>query len=143
GVGTRGTTHKGVPKFWHTLFDFGESNVAVEATCGIIDQQGRAFNQAFEIRLERATLMFEYAVTDGCGRYLCEPTLLDPNGKVSKPKLFGGDPSESCRHELHEVVTSIARGRPSEALNCELARDAIRLCERQIASLTTGKIARV
>jgi predicted dehydrogenase len=142
GVVSRGAMHEGVPKFWHTLFEFSHSKAVVEATCGVVDQPGRAFNQAFEIRLERATLMFEYAVIDGRGQYLCQPTLLEPNGKVTVPKLDGGDPSESFRAELREVVESIASDRLSDVLGCELARDAIRLCERQIASLTTGRIVR-
>jgi predicted dehydrogenase len=142
-VVTRGTMHEGVPKFWHTLFGFGDSNVVVQATCGVIDQQGRSFNQAFEIRLERATLMFEYAVIGGRGQYLCQPTLLEPNGKVTLPKLAGGDPSESFRAELRAAVASISGDRPSEVLGCEVARDAVRLCERQIASLRTGRIIRL
>ena len=140
---TRGTTHNGLPKFWHSLFDFGDADCVVEATSGTIDQQGRSFCHGFEIHLERATLMFEFAVFDGVGRYLCPPTILDARGKVRSVELSDGDPLLAFRAELREVIRSVANGHPSDVLGGELARDAVLICQKQVDSLATGKPARI
>jgi predicted dehydrogenase len=142
-VVTRGTTHNGLPKFWHSLFEFDESEYVVEATSGTIDQQGRSFCHGFEIRLERATLMFEFAVLGGEGRYLTPPTILDLRGKVRSEKLPDGDPLVAFRGELGEVIRCVATGTASDILGGELARDAILACQRQAESLAAGKPVRV
>ena len=117
------------------------ANLVVEATSGTIDQQGRAFTHAFEIHLERATLAFDFAVIGGAGRYLCEPMLLDSNGKVEHPKLPGGDPIDAFVNELREVTRSVSEGKTSEILGAILAQDAIRLCEKQSESLRQSAAA--
>jgi predicted dehydrogenase len=138
-----GRMRDGLAEFWHAQFRFANSNLAVEATCGTIDQQGRAFDHGFEIHLERATLLFEFAVIGGQGRYLCEPVLLDNRGKVQQPKLPGGDPVDAFADELREVVSCVRGDRPSEILGAELAQDAMRICESQAASLKRRKPVRL
>jgi predicted dehydrogenase len=138
-----GRMRDGLAEFWHAQFRFADANVVVEATCGTIAQQGRAFDHGFEIHLEGATLVFEFAVTGGQGRYLCEPVLLDSRGKVQRPKLSGGDPVDAFADELREVVSSVRDARPSEILGAELAQDAMRICESQAASLKRRKPVRI
>lgn len=135
-VVTRGSTKNGLAKNWHTLFEY--PSFAVHATSGTIDQQGRAFNHGFEIHLERATLLFEFAVLGGEGRYLCEPTLLDADGNAIPAKLSGGDPMDGFEAELREVAACIEADRLSDILGCGLARDAILLCHKQSESLAAG-----
>jgi predicted dehydrogenase len=130
---------QGVPEFWHSQFRFADPELVVEATSGTIDQQGRAFTHAFEIHLEQATLMFDFAVIGGAARYLCEPTLLDANGNAVKAELAGGDPIDAFVNELNEVVNSIRNGQPSAILGANLAQDAMRMCEAQAESLRTGQ----
>lgn len=136
-VVTRGSMKNGLAKNWHSLFEYPD--FAVHATSGTIDQQGRAFNHGFEIHLERATLLFEFAVLGGEGRYLCEPTLLDSYGNATPALLSGGDPMDGFESELREVAACIQADRPSDILGCGLARDAILLCHKQSESLATGK----
>jgi predicted dehydrogenase len=140
---TTGRTRDGVPEFWHTQFRFADRDLAVEATSGTINQQGRAFTHAFEIHLERATLAFDFAVIGGAGRYLCEPMLLDSSGNVEHPKLPGGDPIDSFVNELGEVTRSVGEGKASEILGANLAQDAMRLCEKQAESLRSGAPVRI
>jgi predicted dehydrogenase len=140
---TRGTVRNGLPEYWHSLLDFGNADLVVESTSGVINQQGRPFNHGFEIHLERATLMFEFAVIGGAGRYLCEPTVLDANGKARVIKLRSGDPMDAFHAELGEVVNSVAHTRPSEILSSELARDAIVLCQKQSESLAANRPVRI
>jgi predicted dehydrogenase len=134
-----GRLRDGLPEFWHTQFRFADPEIAVAATSGTIDQQGRPFTHSFEIHLEKATLMFDFAVIGGEGRYLCEPTLLDSDGNVQKPPLPGGDPIDAFANELSEVAHCVSIGRPSETLGATLAQDAMRLCEAQTESLRSGK----
>lgn len=142
-VVTRGTTRNGLPEYWHSLFDFANADVVVETTSGVIGQQGRSFDHGFEIRLELATLVFEFAMVGGIGRYLCEPTVLGANGKSKVTKLRGGDPMDAFHAELGEVVRCVAHNHSSELLSSELARDAIELCEKQAASLATNRHVRI
>ncbi len=142
-VTATGRMRDGLAEFWHAQFRFSNPNLVVEATCGTIDQQGRAFDHGFEIHLDNATLVFEFAVFDGQGRYLCEPVLLPKRGKVQRPKLTGGDPVDAFVDELREVVACVRDGRPSEILGAELAQDAMRICESQAASLKRRKPVRL
>jgi predicted dehydrogenase len=138
-VTTAGRLRDGLPEFWHSQFRFADRDLVVEATSGTIDQQGRAFTHAFEIHLERATLAFDFAVIGGAGRYLCEPMLMDSGGNVEHPKLPGGDPIDAFVNELREVTRSVSEGKASEILGAILAQDAIRLCEKQSASLVASR----
>lgn len=142
-VVTRGTTRNGLPKFWHSLFDFDGSRSIVEATSGTIDQRGRSFCHGFEIHLERATLMFEFAVFDEKGRYLCTPTILDTRGKSRSVTLSDGDPLVAFQSELGEVIRCVTSGRPSDILGGELAMDAVLICQKQADSLAAGKAVRI
>jgi predicted dehydrogenase len=138
-----GRLRDGLPEFWHSQFRFADRNLVVEATSGCIAQQGRAFTHAFEIQLERATLAFDFAVIAGAGRYLCEPVLLGPDGSVEHPQLPGGDPVDSFVNELREVTRSVSDGKTSDVLGAILAQDAIRICEKQTASLVSGQPVKI
>ncbi|TWU00248.1 Glucose--fructose oxidoreductase precursor [Botrimarina colliarenosi] len=143
GVTTRGRMRNGLPEHWTTQFDFGDEGVAVTATSGTINQQGRPFQHGFEIHLERATLVFDFAVIGGEGAYLCPPTLLTHDGKAKRPKLAGDDPMDAFKAELREVVRCLQSDEPSPVLGAELARDAIQLCQAQSKSLATGRRVKV
>jgi predicted dehydrogenase len=142
-VTTTGRVRNGLAQFWHTQFRCGDPQLVVEATGGTIDQPGRSFDHGFEIHLEQATLVFQFAVIGGTGRYLCEPTLLDNKGRVERPKLADGDPMNVFPAELREVAKAVRSGQPSEILGGQLAQDAIRICEAQSASLQQGRPVKV
>jgi predicted dehydrogenase len=141
-LSTIGRTHNDLAEFWHTQFQF-ESGATVEATSGAIDQQGRPFDHGFEIHLEDATLLFEFAVLGDQGRYLCPPTLLDSSGNAKEVKLDGGDPMDAFAAELKEVTRSFASGDTCEALDAQLALDAVEMCHAQSKSLATNKLLRL
>jgi predicted dehydrogenase len=137
-VVTCGRSRNGLPEYWHSQFRFANRELVVEATSGTIEQQGRAFTHAYEIHLERATLLFDFAVIDGEPKYLCEPMLLDEKGGVQKAELPAGDPIDAFANELREVVRSVEAGQASPILGAVLAQDAMRLCAKQSESLQTG-----
>ena len=132
-----------LPEHWSTQFAFGEGGPVVTATSGTIEQQGRPFQHAFEIHLEHATLVFDFAVFAGSDGYLCPPTVLTRNGKARRPKLAGGDPMDAFAAELKEVVRCLRSGDESPILGADLARDAIELCNAQTKSLRSGKRVKV
>jgi predicted dehydrogenase len=142
-VTTTGRMREGLPEFWHSQFRFANHDLVVAATSGTINQQGRGFTHGFEIHLEQATLMFDFAVIGGEGKYLCEPVLLDDKGGVQRAGLPGGDPVDAFVNELREVVHCVRDGKTSEILGAILAQDAMRLCERQAESLRCGVAVKV
>jgi predicted dehydrogenase len=139
GVMSWGKQRDGLAEHWHTKFDYGSGGPSVHSVSGTINQQGRPFDHGFEIQLERATLCFEFAVINGAGAYLCPPTLLKEDGSIERPDLGDGDPMAAFEAELREVVTCIDQGRTSDTLGADLARDAIRLCHAEEASLHSGR----
>jgi predicted dehydrogenase len=141
-VTSQGRFRGELAEHWNTQFQFAQRDVAVSATSGVINQSGRSFTQGFEIYLERATLAFDFAVFNGTGHSLCPPTLLDDRGSIKRPKL-SGDPMDAFAAELGEVVRCVRAKEVSEELSADLAKDAIRICEAETASLRRGRTVRL
>lgn len=142
-VFTTGRMRGEVAGFFTTQYQFEDPDLAVTATSGVINQQGRGFTHGFEIYLERATLLFDFAVIADQPRQLMPLTVLDSKDRVVTPDLGSADPVAAFETELKEVAKAIRRGTPGEILDGELARDAVVLCHKQTESLTTGKIVKV
>ena len=136
---SRGRLRDGVPEFWHSHFDYGSDGYLVEATSGTLEQQGRAFNHGFEIHFERAAMLFEFAVLNGAGSYLCPPTLLDEAGKAEQVDLGAGDPMNAFEAELRNVTECVRKNQESEVLNARLAQDAVKLCQIQWNSMAPSR----
>jgi predicted dehydrogenase len=142
-VTTSGRLKNGLAEFWHSQFDYGPRGPVVQTTSGTVQQPSRPFNHGFEIHLERATLMFDFAVIDGKGGYLCPPTLLTSADRVERPQLADGDPMNAFVAEVGEVVRCIKTGAQSQILDARLAKDAIHLCQRQTESLQSRRPERI
>jgi len=132
-----------VAEYFTSQFIFPDGRLVVSAVGGIIQQQGRGFCAGFEIHLERATLLYDFAVIDGKPEVNMPLTLLTADGKVVRPKMKSSDPVDSFANELTEAVSTVRSGKPSKLLDGELARDAEILCEKQTASIRTGRAVRV
>jgi hypothetical protein len=132
-------------EYCNTLFQFADPSLAVSASSGVINQQGRPFIHGFEIHLERATMFFEFAVLgDGAGNLVTPLTVLTADGKVVRPELPAGDPMLAAFvAEIDEVAKCAAANRPSSLLGGDLARDAVVLCHKQTEAVRTGKIVKV
>lgn len=111
------------------LYDDGPS---IACTSGALAQKGRPFVHGYEIYLEGATLVHESGVLP--------PTVLSADGQTAQPVLGGGGPVESFAAELQAAVDGVAADRAPDVLNGQLARDALVLCHREIASVRTGKV---
>jgi len=142
-VSSQGRLKNDLAEYWNSQFNYGPKGPVVQAISGTINQQGREFNHAFEIHFEKATLVFEFAVTGKDASYLCPPTVLTHDGKVKRPSLGSGDPMNAFQSELKEVIKCVKSDTPSKILSAELAQDAIQLCEKQTASLRIGRAAKI
>ncbi len=142
-VFSRGRMRGEVVEFVESQFMFADPALVVAATSGVIQQQGRAFTAAYEIHLERATLLFDFAVLGGEPHVAMPLTVLDQKGNVQRPSLGDVDPLAGFIAELKEAVQCIRNGKPSTILGAELARDAIILCQKQTQSVKTGRPVKV
>jgi predicted dehydrogenase len=141
-VASFGRMRGDVVEFCNSIFDFGESNFTVSATCGVINQQGRPFMHGYEIHLEDATVHFEFAA------YSDHPEaaplkVLVSDGTVVRPELPTGDDVAGFVGEIQEVQRCIVEDTDSAILGGELARDAILLAERQTESVCGGRIVSI
>ena len=93
-----GTMRGEVAERFTTQFLFDEPKM-VSAASGVINQQGRPFTHGYEIYLEKATLFFDYMAMPKAktGDVVLPLTLLTDDGKVTRPKLGSGDPSDGLR----------------------------------------------
>lgn len=137
-VQTAGSLRGEVLERFHTQFFFDDPRVVVTAASGVIDQQGRPFTHGFEIYLEKATLLFDYASLAKVPDALLPLSVLTADGRVRRPKRGGGDPVEAFVAELKEVIRTVRRDHTSLVLDAQLAHDAILLCQKQTESARRG-----
>ena len=132
-----------VVEYCNTIFEFEDPGLAVNATSGVINQQGRSFTHGFEIHLEKATLLYDLAVIGGEGKLLMPLTVLDSRGKVLTPDLGEHDEISPFVAEIKEMLKAVRTGVPSPILGGDLARDAILLAHKQTESVVKGRRVKV
>ena len=137
-VTAEGRLRDDVVEWCTSLFHYEDPSLAVSATSGVINQQGRPFTHGFEMHLEAATLQYEAAsYADGTSD-LMPLKILSSDGEVTRPELGEGDPLVAFEAEIQDMVQSITSGTPSSILSGALARDAIALCHKQTESVRSG-----
>ncbi len=142
-VFAQGRMRGDVVEFMESQWIYGDDGPTIAMSCGVIKQQGRPFMHAFEIHLERATILFNMAAMSDGTMETTPLTVLNAAGKAVPPKLPSGDSIAGFVGELREVCRSINSGQDSEILGGELARDALLLCHKQTQSVASGRIVRV
>jgi predicted dehydrogenase len=138
-----GTMRDAVVERFQTQFLFDDPSLIVTAISGVVGQQGRAFTHAYEIYLERATLLFDFAVIDGKPVAILPLCVLAENGKVIRPALGPADPVDGFVAELKEVVRAVRANASSPILSGELARDALLICHKETESVRSGRAVKV
>lgn len=138
-VTTTGSMRDELAELFTSQFQFEDENLSAVAASGAIAQHGRSFTHGYEIYLERATIMFYFAVIGGEAQALLPLTVLGEGDSVTRPELGSGDPLDAFAAELREVVASVAEGKESPLLGGQLARDAVVLCQKQTESLAHRK----
>ncbi|GAB4133315.1 Gfo/Idh/MocA family protein [Thermopirellula anaerolimosa] len=125
-----------VAEFFNSHFLYDDPQWTVSATSGVIRQQGRPFTNAYEIHLEKATLVFD--------SWMNMPvTVLTEDGKVKRPKIPARDPVDDFAAEMAEVVRCVKDGTPSQFLDGTLARDALLLAHKQTESIVKRRPVKV
>ena len=143
GVSSVGRLRGEVLEYFQSQFSFADPSLVVTATSGVINQQGRSFTHGFEIHLEKATFVMEFAVIDDEPRQLMPFTVIPAKGKSQTPKLGEGDVLDAFEAEIKEVVSCVKEGQRSPILGHDLARDAIVMCHKQTASAKKGRPQRI
>jgi predicted dehydrogenase len=139
-VVSQGRMRGEVVEYFNSQFQFADPNLVVSATSGVIGQQGRSFTQAYEIHLEKATLVYDFAEFDGKPTLNVPCTVLNSKGKAIAAKLPEGD---AFQGEIKEVVRALRTGTPSSLLGGDLARDAITICHKQTQAVKTGRSVKI
>lgn len=130
----------GVPEYCNSVFTFEDADVSVACTGGVVRQQGRPFNHAFEIHLEKATLCFEFAAHADEAESIRLKVLKD-DGTVHRPEDLGDpDPILAFVREMEELIGAIESSRESSSLSGLAARDAIAICEAEEKSLLNNSL---
>jgi predicted dehydrogenase len=139
-----GTMRGDVVERFHAQFRFANPDLIVTAASGVIAQQGRPFTHGYEIYLERATLLYDFAVIGGQPALATPVTLLTHDGQVERPDLGGGDAIAPFENELTEVVRAVQSAgtmypwSASPLLDGALARDAVIMCQKETESVVSG-----
>ena len=142
-VFTSGRMRGDVAEYFTSHFQFADPTVTVTANGGVIRQQGRSFTHAYELHLERATVLYDFSVIDGQPVIGMPVTVLTASGKVVRPSSARSIRSRSFSKELAEAARAITSGEPSPLLDGELACDALRICQAETASLAGAKPVKI
>jgi predicted dehydrogenase len=137
-----GTMRGEVVERFHAQFRFDDPGLIVTAASGVIAQQGRSFTHGYEIYLEKATLLYDFAVIGGEPLLAMPVTVLTHDGRVERPELGDGDAITPFEKELTEVVRAIQSGAASPLLAGALARDAVVMCQKETEAVNSGQIVR-
>lgn len=115
-----------VAKFVHVVYDFGDQNMAVASSSGVIDGPGRPFTHGFELHLERATLQHEFAAySDGAETMPLK--IITADGQVIRPELPASDEIDAFVGEIEDMAISVRTRTPAARLCGNLATQAIEL----------------
>ncbi len=95
-----GTMRGEVVERFHAQFRFEDPQLMVTAASGVIAQQGRPFTHGYEIYLEKATLLYDFAVIGGQPVSAMPLTVLTSDGQVLHPELPGGDAITPVRERV-------------------------------------------
>jgi len=119
-------------------------DLVVTCASGAISKSGREFTHGFEIYLEKATLLYEFATLGGKPELLMPLTVLTADGKVKKPKLPSGNPVVAFTQEIQAAVNAVSgKAKVIPELSGELAADALRLCFKEVEAVKSGKAVAV
>ena len=96
-VHSRGVVEEGAVVHLATQYLYDDPNLTVSAVSGALSQAGRPFTHGFEFYLERATLAFDFATSEGEPQLTMPLSVILPDGTVEQPALGSGDPARCLR----------------------------------------------
>lgn len=126
GVHAVGRMHGEVAKFVHAIYDFGDSNISVASTSGVIDGPGRPFTHGFELQLEDATIQHEFAAFSDAMETM-PLKVVTKDGQVLRPDLPAGDDVDAFLAEIDDMAESVQTRTVAPRLDGMLAAQAVEL----------------
>jgi len=129
----RGRMRGATPSHFETLMTFADPDVIVSVGGGTIDQHGRPFTHGYEVLFEKATVQFEFAAFDD-GTELMPVKIIHEGGTIERPDMGSGDPTEAFVAEVEMVADVLAGTGAPGPLEGQLAADALKICELELAS---------
>ena len=126
-----------------TQYIYHDKDHSISCSSGGMSQSGRAFSHGFEIFLEKATLLYEFATLGGQPATSMPLTLLTEAGEVEQVDLGETGPIDAFTDEIQYAVDAIESGSEPTALSAIGARDALALCYKEAESVKTGQIVSV
>ena len=126
-----------------TQYIYNDRDLSISCSSGGMSQSGRAFSHGFEIYLENATLLYEFATLRGQPATSIPLTLLTEAGEVQQVDLGETGPIDAFTDEIQYAVDAIESGSEPTALSAVGARDALALCYKEAESVKTGRIVSV
>lgn len=153
-VYSRGRLENGYMQYVTTQYLYDDPELTVTCSSGGITQAGRPFAHGFEIYLERATLLYEFATLGHRPNLMMPLSVLTADGKVRAPKFRSAGTSASKRPEddpsitaftaeIRCAVDAVNSGVEPPLLSGALARDALRLCHKEAQSVRTARPVKV
>ncbi len=126
-----------------TQYIYNDKDLSISCSSGGMSQSGRAFSHGFEIYLESATLLYEFATLGGQAVTSMPLTLLTGTGEVQQVDLGETGPIDAFTDEIQYAVDAIRGGYKPAALSAFGARDALALCYKEAESVKTGRIVSI
>ena len=126
-----------------TQYIYHDKDLSISCSSGGMSQSGRAFSHGFEIYMEKATLLYEFATLGGQPATSMPLTLLTEAGEVQQVDLGETGPIDAFTDEIQYAVDAIESGSEPTALSAVGARDALSLCYKEAESVKTGRIVSV
>lgn len=136
GVHAVGRMQGDVAKFAHIVYDFGNAELAVASSSGVIDGPGRPFTHGFELHLEKATLQHEFAAYSDTVETM-PLKIVTRDGQVIRPELPAGDDVDAFVAEIEDMAESVRTRKTAPRLDGMLAAQAVELAitiQEQLAS---------
>lgn len=126
-----------------TQYIYNDKALAVSCSSGAVSQPGRAFSHGFELYLEKATLLYDFATLSGEPVTAVPLTLINEDGEVQQVNLGEPDPIDAFTAEIQYAVDAIDCEDEPTALSGVGARDALLLCYKEAESVSTGEIVAI
>ena len=123
-----------------TQYIYNDKELSISCSSGAVSQEGRAFSHGFELYLEKATLLYEFATLGGEPVTSTPLMLLTEDGEVHRVNLGETDPVDAFSKEIQSAVEAINQGHENSVLSGISARDALLLCHKEAESIKTGEI---
>lgn len=136
-VTTTGSRSGDTAKFATSVMRFEDPSRFVSVTGGVTDTPGRTFSHSYEAQFENAVVNFSAEImTDGI--HATPLKVMHRDGRVETPSLGDGDPVAAFEQEMRAVAAVLQGRREEPILEGALAADALRICEMEDRSMTTG-----